>query len=224
MSLFGEFEIPVDCFAFEQTFEQHPELVIDIERVVAADKYLTPYFWITNVDLDAFEETARSDPSVQGIQRLDVFDEATLYRGEWTDQIDTLVYAYTEVGASILEADGDAQGWRLRMRFDDRDALDKFDDYLSETDIPYTLERLYDVVHPRSGTQFGLTPKQHEALTTAWELGFFDLPREASMEEVATELDISSQALSDRLRRAHYQLIKDAFQVVPPSDTDGAST
>lgn len=218
MSIFGEFRLPAEGFAFHETFQTEPSLVIEIERVVATDELLTPYFWISDVLPDVFETAARDDPTIEQLQRLDVYDEATLYRAHWTDRIDTLIYAYTHIGAVIVAAEGEKNEWDLRMRFDDRGKLDEFNEYLNDEDISFELRQLYEISHPRSGSQYGLTRKQSDALITSWEMGYFELPREATMKEVADELGIAPQSLSDRLRRAQNKLFENALRVEGPTD------
>lgn len=218
MSLFGEFHVPADEFTFHETFLAEPSTVIEIERVVATDELLTPYFWVSKISPDDFEATAREDPTIEQLQRLDEYEKATMYRADWTDRVDTLVYAYTHIGAAIMGAEGQDSEWVLRMRFDDREKLDEFNEYLNDNDVSFELRRLYEITHPRTGSQFGLTRKQTEALTTAWEQGFFELPREATMADVAAVIDIAPQSLSDRLRRAQNKLIEDALRVEGPAD------
>lgn len=218
MSLFGEFHVPSEVLALHDTLRDRPDVVVDIERVIATEELLTPYFWVAADDLDTFESAAESDPSVGELRRLDAFDEATLYRGEWTENVETIVYAYLTVGAAILEATGQSGEWELRMRFDDRASLGEFREYCREQGVPFELARLYDVTEPESGRQYGLTPKQYEALTTAWEMGYYDSPREVTLTEIAGELGISEQSLSDRLRRGYEQFIRHALVVSSPGD------
>ncbi len=52
-------------------------------------------------------------------------------------------------------------------------------------------------------TTAALTEPQREAIAEAYRQGYYDVPREISLEELANELDISHQALSERLRRAN---------------------
>jgi len=99
------------------------------------------------------------------------------------------------------------------MRFDAQTQISTFTTTLRDHDFSFELLRLHEMASPKSGSQFGLTPKQQEALVTAWEMGFFHLPRDVSMKDVATELGISAQSFSDRLRRAQYTLIADALRV-----------
>lgn len=44
--------------------------------------------------------------------------------------------------------------------------------------------------------------EQREALEIAWEMGYFEHPRTATMEEIATELGLATTTLRYRLRRA----------------------
>lgn len=49
-------------------------------------------------------------------------------------------------------------------------------------------------------------------------MGYFGISRDASIEDVADELDISSQAASERLRRGTGNLVRDVLQTEPIGD------
>lgn len=218
MSIYGEFHVPSEGFVFHEAFRAEPDMIIEIERTVGTDEILTPYFWVSNVTPEKFEKAASDDPTLTSVQRLDEFDEATLYRTNWTSEVHALVYALTTMGAPIVGAQGGGREWTLRIRFDDRERLEEFTRYLNDQDVSFDLRQLYEISHPRSGTQYGLTPKQTEAITTAWDMGYFDLPREVTMKEVSDALGIAPQSFSDRLRRAEHTLIKNALLVEGPTD------
>lgn len=218
MSVFAEFHVPTDSFALQQTLQRASETVIEIERVVATDELLTPYFWVTGGEFETFRSAANADPSVEDLVKLDTFDEAVLYRANWTENVESLVYAYTQIGAVIFDATGTSDIWELQMRFDDSDRLRDFRSFCVENDLPFDLQRRHELTGPRTARQYGLTEKQREALVTAWENGYFDTPRQISLEDVATDLDISQQALSNRLRRAHQTLVANTLTVTPPED------
>lgn len=218
MSLFAAFLVPSEELLLHETFRQLPEVDIEIERVVATDELVTPYFWMIGTDASTFEEVATSDGSIEELQRLDSFDEGTLYRTDWTEHNEVLLYAYTELGTTVLEATGQDGQWELRIRFDDREQLTRLRDYLHEHDFEFTLAELHEVTDPRSPGQYGLSEKQEEALVAAWEIGYYDTPREITLTAIADELDISEQALSNRLRRGYDRLIANALRVTPPDD------
>ncbi len=214
MSIFAEFRVPAEAFAFQKTFAAEPEMVIEIERVVASEEeYLTPYFWVSGIGPETFEAAASTDDTFTNVRRLDESDVMTMYKAEWQDRVESVIFAYTSIGATIMEAKGQSREWILRMRFDDRKNTNAFTELLSENDVSFQLERLHEITNPRTGEQYGLTPKQQEAVTVAWDSGYYDLPRSASMEDIADELGITAQSVSDRLRRAQYTLIANTLRV-----------
>jgi predicted DNA binding protein len=219
MSLFAELNVPVAEFALAPTLEAVPDATIDIERVVAPDDALAPYFWVGAGDVADFEAAAAEDETVSRLEKLDEFDTAALYRADWNESVELVHYLYTELNAGILEASGQVDGWELRIQFDDRDQLQDFCEYCDQVDITFTLAQLHEIDRAEPAEQYGLTPKQEEALVTAWEMGFFDSPRTATLGAVAAELEISEQSVSDRIRRASHNWIEDALVVEPAEVT-----
>lgn len=215
MSLFAEINVPADDFALASTLQTVPDATIEIERVIATDGQLAPYFWVATDDFSAFEEAARADESVSQLAELDSFDDSRLYRADWDECVEPVTHAYTELDAGLLEASGQRDGWELRIQFDERSQLQAFCDYCNESDMSFRLSKLHEIQQAEPGEQYGLTPKQEEALVTSWEMGFFDSPRSATLGAVAEELDISRQSLSDRIRRANRNWIEDALVVEP---------
>lgn len=219
MSIIAEFTVPAEEFALTETLRSVPEMIVDVERVVAhSEGGVMPFFWIIGGDFTAFEAAIQADPSVHNVTRLDQLDEGTLYRAEWTQNIASIVYAYTEIGATIIEATGRGDAWELRMRFDEEELLSDFQAYCDENDISFTLNRLYQPTEPMAGGQFGLSEKQRTALIMALEKGYFDVPRKVTMGELAEILDISQQSLSKRLRRAHRNLVTNVLTISHPDD------
>jgi predicted DNA binding protein len=56
------------------------------------------------------------------------------------------------------------------------------------------------------GRVWDLTPAQEESLEVAFEMGYFDLPRKITADDVADELGISKSAFLERLRRGQRSL------------------
>jgi predicted DNA binding protein len=56
-----------------------------------------------------------------------------------------------------------------------------------------------------------LSEEQLLVLETAYRMGYFDVPRTASAEEIAAELDIAQSTLSERLRVAERRLFELVF-------------
>lgn len=58
-----------------------------------------------------------------------------------------------------------------------------------------------------SNTLDALTDRQLTVIKTAFELGFYEVPREASTEDVAGELDLDPATVSEHLQRAERNLL-----------------
>jgi hypothetical protein len=101
--------------------------------------------------------------------------------------------------------DGAASG--LRLLAPDREGIARADEIMSELDCRADCRRILTAGDECSGRS-GLTDDQREALITAFEKGYYDVPRDATAVDIAADLGISHQALSERLRRAHNRLVK----------------
>lgn len=99
------------------------------------------------------------------------------------------------------------------MRFDDDSTVAEFHQYCREEDIPFDLTQLYHPSQPMAGGQYGLTPTQRETLVAALQRGFYEVPRNLDMTELADTLDTTQQSLSKRFRRAHATLIQNTLVV-----------
>ena len=132
------------------------------------------------------------------------------------DHIDDLagLEALATADAIIERIEVLPNGWRQTGWFATREAFNKFSTFWQQN-ADFQLSRL-----TRDGESEppgdGLTNHQQEALRTAYELGYFDIPRQASLQEVASELDIAASSVSERLRRAQTRLIEETVATTWP--------
>jgi len=122
---------------------------------------------------------------------------------------------------SILEgATVTPDGWRQRRWFADREAFERYCSFWRTNAERFALERLRAADGFGTTPADGLTDRQLEALTAADRMGYFEVPRRASLGAVADELGISASSLSERLRRAQAHLVDaalaDARRDMPP--------
>jgi predicted DNA binding protein len=219
MSIIAEFSVKSEDLALHKSLTEAPHMVVEIEQVVATmENKLMPYFWVSGGDHVEFEEAFQNDTSVTNVARIDQVDDAILYRAEWTEKVETIVYAYLELGATILQAVGRDTNWELRMRFDDRNSLSQFEDYCEKNGISFELNRLQEQEQPMASAQYDLTTKQRETLVTALDKGYYEVPQKISMNELADEMGVSQQALSKRFHAAHKNLITSTLTFTHPDD------
>lgn len=208
MTVITRVHLPASDFALRETCERFPEVRFEIERIVAHDEdHVFPYVWVVGdgADLSEVDDALHEDGSVADVDLVTDLDDRRLYRMNWVANIHFVAQVLVTEDGTILNARGEAREWTLRIIFPDRDALDRTNDFCEQEDLDVQLLNVYeldDQIHGR----FGLTENQHEALVAATEAGYFDVPREASLEDVADDLGITHQALSERVRRGQRQL------------------
>lgn len=102
---------------------------------------------------------------------------------------------------------GTVQSWESIRALSDEvmETFGKFD-LISVKEIEYTGEPL-DSGNISDALVTKLTDDQLEVLGTAYEKGFFAVPRECSADEIAEELGIATSTLSERLRTAEANLL-----------------
>ncbi|GAB3669774.1 helix-turn-helix domain-containing protein [Halopiger thermotolerans] len=211
MTIIAEISIQADQFLLGQIIAEHDGLSVELERVVPAEKRIMPYIWGYGSDLDTFAGAMDDSPNVESISVLDRYDDRALYKIVWEDPAEQLITGITDTNATILEAHSDEE-WTFRIRFEDHSGLAQFNRYCAEHDITYRLNRVSSLAErPPNGRDFDLTDAQHEALALAVERGYFKVPREVTYDELAAELDLSVQALSERVRRGADKVLRAAL-------------
>ncbi|MDL5362958.1 helix-turn-helix domain-containing protein [Halalkalicoccus sp. NIPERK01] len=209
----AEIELPTEEFALSETLSEIEDLEFEVERFVAHDAdHVMPFVWVSGDDGDRIGETLERDGSVEDLQLLSELDGEWLYRMEWIDQIETLVRILVEEDGSILAAFGDESGWQLRVLFPERDALSRTYDYCRDAGLTMDIRSIYRLDDGREG-RFGLTDEQQDTLVAAYERGYFDVPREITLTDLADEIGISHQALSERLRRGEKSVLENTVIV-----------
>ncbi|HET7324301.1 MAG TPA: helix-turn-helix domain-containing protein [Halococcus sp.] len=215
MSTIAEVTLPAAEFALHETLEAVPGAKFEIERVVAhSESRIMPFIWATDetTDQEALEEALADDPSVDNVVELAAFDDEWFYRMEWIENIQVVLHTLLEQDGTILNAEGRNDEWHLRALFPNRDSLSATYDFCKEEGLAMTVTSIYEL-DGEHRDQYGLTETQHETLITAVEKGYFDIPQKSTLDDLAAELDISHQALSERLHRGHKTLIENALIV-----------
>ncbi|WP_129112637.1 helix-turn-helix domain-containing protein [Halegenticoccus tardaugens] len=217
MSLIAEFHLgsPILRRALAET----PDGVARAMDVQASEcGAIRLFFWLRGADPDEFAAGVGADPTIREATELIEVADRRLYRVEYTEE-GRGVSAYpavVDVGAMNLDLKGTCEGWELRMRFPDRDALQTYRSRVLALGIELRLLAVYSedaADEELPDESFGLTGPQQEVLSKAHAGGYFSIPREVTLGELAEQLGISTQAASVRLRRAHEALIENTIGV-----------
>ncbi|MFC4436529.1 MULTISPECIES: helix-turn-helix domain-containing protein [Natrialbaceae] len=172
--------------------------------------------WIDADSYGTAEATLEDDPAIEAWSLFEATKSARLYRLRLapTDVTVAIGATFIDRGTTPVRASITADGWLMRARFPDRQTLRAYRDSCTDRGIGFALERLYEP-EPLRGeatlTLASLTPKQREALTLAYENGYYDIPRKTTPLELGNRLEISRRSLSERLRRAEQRLVETAM-------------
>jgi len=207
-------EFHLDSHILRTALERAPGTTVSHEDQYRTADGITLLFWAAGGDPAAFEDGLAADPTVTNVARLADARHRRLYRVLFTAEGEdvTTFPAWGELDLSLLDATATAEGWDLRMRMPDRDTLHRFREVCDENDVGFRLASVYEEREAATVSDARLTAVQREALLAAHELGYYDIPRGASLADVADHLDVSSQALSERLRRGTARLVETSLQ------------
>lgn len=218
MSVIAEFTVPAEAFALHATFEAVPDTTVEIERLATHSReWVMPFLWVSSSDLDAAERALRDDPSIEALEVVDTDGRVREFNVEWNEDVQGLVDEVVDQHAIVQEAEAANGTWHLKLKFLDQDAVREFQSYFRERNQEFELERLHEGSPPKE-RDYDLTPEQREVLLTALKRGYFAVPRAAQSSDLAAELDISTNAVSQRLRRATRNLVRSTLTVAPPGE------
>lgn len=119
-----------------------------------------------------------------------------------------------------MEAHGNSE-WSFTVRFQDHADLTRFHQFYQDKDFPVYIDRV-SALDESPGPQygFGLTPAQRDILIMAVENGYFEIPRNTALDDIADELGISSQAASERIRRGTETVLRKALVGLVTTDSE----
>jgi predicted DNA binding protein len=165
------------------------------------------FYHIESDDFRRFEDGLRNDRTIGAFERvIETRDQKAIYSFEYTDEAKILSPVVSAANGVILDMENDGSAWILTVWMSERADLVDLWDYARQNDIDIDLLRVNEYASLGS-TDAGLTDSQREALLLAFEAGYFEEPRDATLGEVAAELDISQPAASGLLRRGIKRLI-----------------
>lgn len=177
--------------------------ITEAGTVTPAEGYL---FSIRSDDFERFEAGLEADPTIADFERVMELESTMLYRFVYADTATLLSPIIAAANGISLDWKNDGTAWIIQIWLPDRSGLSYLWEYASEHDIEFSLLRVNDHGAPVE-SDADLTDSQREAILVALEMGYFEEPREATLEDVAVELDISQPAAGGLLRRGLKRLV-----------------
>ncbi len=181
------------------------QVVLESQTIAAGESYYL-FFEVSGEEFPAFEAALDDDPTIIEWTVIVDGDTFKVYRMLLASPDQLVLPQAAAVGLRVLHAESRDGGWVVTIQTPDTEALSRFRTVCADHGVTFRLERLYAGTDESAGA-YGLTPVQLETLVTAYELGYFQVPRAVTVEELATELSVSPSAVSGRLRRGLNALV-----------------
>jgi len=186
-----------------------PTLASDLDVTVYAERLPvshegSTWFQVTVLtpDFDAFEDTLATDPTVADSEVFAAYGDRRTYRLTIAPDVPVMTEHVASFGDELLDLRSTADGWRVRIRTTDRGSIRAFLAFCAEEDIDCRLARVFEASDPVGEMALPVERDAFDLLATAFEAGYFEVPRETSLAELAERFDVSESTMSVRLRRA----------------------
>ncbi|MFC7133943.1 MULTISPECIES: helix-turn-helix domain-containing protein [Salinibaculum] len=220
MAVIAHIRIPAESFELGRILELESGTTIELETMVPLGEKAVPFFSVTEEVHESFEQRVQNHPSVDDIVEVSRHDNERLYSLDWNIARDVFFQGVMEGQGQLLSAKGTPAEWEFELRFPTHEALSEFQKYCSNAHISLEVGRVYNPVRPGTGAWYGLTPAQRETLVLAVEGGYYSIPREISTQDLADALDISDQAVTERLRRAIHTLVENTLIAMEAAEAE----
>ncbi|APW98523.1 bacterio-opsin activator [Halobiforma lacisalsi AJ5] len=213
MALIVEYELRTPVLATVEAAAAR----IRLEEIYRTDAdRLKLLFWATGEGLDSLRAVLTDDSNVASVSLLDDAGERRLYSVVLTEEAATgLTYPVAAEHDVVLLEAVVTDSTVVRARAPNRTALFSYREECANRGIELRLKRIYRE-EAWTTDRYGITNRQWEALEAALEAGYFEVPRGTTLSELATELGISDQALSARLRRGQANLLEHTIRESGP--------
>ena len=218
MSTVVDVTVPGHQFGLTETFDAVSDATFEPVRVAShGSEGAMRLLWASSSQLGKLDEALRTDETTEEVTRLSMDGEHALYRISWRARTKAAIEVFMRANGTILDARGGANQWDVRVLFADQASVSAAYDDWREHGIDPAIRQINSVADIVDYGGMGLSSCQHEALTEAFETGYYNVPRDVTLEDLATNFDVSHQALSERFRRGHRTLVETTLCQSPAS-------
>jgi predicted DNA binding protein len=218
------FDVAVEYEPLGVGLDPSAETAMLLERAVACGGPPEHVVWVFGADGDDVERTLRRAEPVGEVTVLPTNEGAPdgrCYQIRWDGPPDGIFAPLRSAEGTLLEAVCSEERWRFTARIP-TEGMGRFREGCRRRELRTEIRTVDRGPVRRYGDEADtvwnrLTRAQSEALTLALELGYFEVPRRTSLEDLASELGVSDSATSQRLRRGLSTLLRATIELGPAS-------
>lgn len=199
--------IPMEQFALRDTLEAVPDAAFELVQHVARLAGDMSLVWAVAPDVEGLLEVVQDDSTVERVEVLTSVDGAFLLSVEWDSSMREVIQDLLGSEATVTSASATASGWHLQLLYPERSAVTETHEACTRHGVDMELQSIRSLSGSRRQSRFDLTESQHDTLVAAHRSGYYDVPRGVTLAELAGDIGVSHQTLSERLRRGHRSLV-----------------
>ncbi|WP_458210662.1 helix-turn-helix domain-containing protein [Haladaptatus sp. NG-SE-30] len=211
-TLFAEIFVTHETLVLVPTIESVPELTIQMEGTPTVDSS-SLFVSVVGDDFTAFERATEMDSTVSGMTLFSASADHRVSQIRPSPLVTAFLPTAAELGVRILDVKSGSGGWIARIQMLSREPLIQLRNDCLDAGITFRVRQLYDADPDSEIEGTRLTARQRDTVLTAFQSGYYDVPRGISQGELAEKLGVSTSAISQQLRRATGQLIASTFAV-----------
>ncbi|WP_121743548.1 helix-turn-helix domain-containing protein [Natronorubrum halophilum] len=208
MSLISDISIDHPDLALAPTIREYPDARIEVVSHSTTDPETGRFFFVVSGVDETFDRALEQDHTVAWWTLVDESGSNRIYQLRHTERTKLISTKTIELNGILLECVSNSRGWDVRLHLPDRNALADLCAYCEREGYAFELHRMFRQDEWTRGVAAELTDEQYDAIMAAYEEGYFEEPREISLEDLAARLDISPTAAGGRIRRGTEQLIR----------------
>lgn len=214
-----EVGVPVDSVSFCRAIPADAAVTLEVESMVPLGDPVA-HLWVRGPDCDTAVSALKAS-SESTVSVLDRRAGSVLLRTIWEDSEWPLFDRLEASDGVLLSAQCDGEQWLLRLRFPDTAAVSTFYESCDANGIEVAIREIGGGADWEDSPTERLSARQEETLRVAFEEGYFEVPRQTSIRELAAKLGVSEQSVSERLRRGLTTLV-DATVLPDTREADDA--
>jgi predicted DNA binding protein len=210
--LFAEILVSHERLVLAPTIESTSDVSIQMEETpMAGDSLL--FASVVGDDFTSFERALETDATIREATLFSAAADRRVYRLRPASDVVPFFPAAADIGVRVLDVKSGTDGWVVRIQMLSREPLIELRKACLEHGTTFRVRQLYDGDPDANSDETRLTGRQRDTVLTAYQSGYYNVPRGISQGELAEKLDVSTSAISQQLRRATRQLIASTFAV-----------
>lgn len=158
-------------------------------------------------DPESFEAALATDSTIENPTLVDRTGESRTYVVEPRRE-ETIFARMRTVDCRVVDVRSHHRGWLVELQLPTRPALGSFRDRVAGEEADFDIRRLQRAESVDFAEETTVTDRQQDVLLTAYDGGYFEVPRRCTQHDVAAAMDVSPNAVSQQVRRATKRLLE----------------